>query len=231
METNRMGIYKITNIINNKIYVGSAINLNKRKKKHLYDLKHNIHHSIHLQRAWGKYGEDNFSFEVIEYIEDKDILKEREQYWIDTLNVCDINYGYNILPTAGNSLGYKMSEEGKRKIRDSSRGEKNSNAKLTDTQVYQVKEMCRDGFKNKEIAEKFEVTPSYINRIRIGDSWKHVKVDGFVEKNKHLTIEQIIKIKKLLKENLKTRDIIKLTGINSRIIRDIKNEKCWSNVV
>jgi len=91
--------------------------------------------------------------------------------------------------------------------------------------------MCRDGFKNKEIAEKFKVNPSYINKIRIGDTWKHIKVDGFVEKNKHLTIEQIIEIKKLLKENLKTKDIIKLTGINSRIIRDIKNEKCWLNII
>jgi len=196
METNRMGIYKITNIINSKIYVGSAINLNKRNKKHLYDLKHNIHHSIHLQRAWGKYGEDNFSFEVIEYIEDKDILKEREQYWIDTLNVCDINYGYNILPTAGNSLGYKMSEEDKKKIGDSCRGEKNYGTKLTDVQVYQIKEMCRDGFKNKKIANKFEITIESINNIRIGKTWKHIKIEGFQEKNKTLTIEQVIEIKK-----------------------------------
>jgi len=124
MKKNKMGIYKITNTINNKLYVGSAIDLYKRKHKHLYDLKHNIHHSIHLQRAWDKYGEDNFMFETIEYIENKDILKEREQHWIDTLNVCDINIGYNILPTAGNSFGYKMSEESKKKIGDSCKGEK-----------------------------------------------------------------------------------------------------------
>ena len=40
-----MGIYKITNTINNKIYIGSAEDLYKRKHKHLYDLRHNIHHS------------------------------------------------------------------------------------------------------------------------------------------------------------------------------------------
>lgn len=82
MET---GIYKITCIENNRIYVGSAKNLNKRWLRHLSDLKNNKHINIHLQRAYNKYGKDTFLFEVVE-ICPVDELLIREQFYLDTLN-------------------------------------------------------------------------------------------------------------------------------------------------
>lgn len=114
---NISGIYKITNKINGKIYIGQAINLWQRiTKGYLNTLPNNKNHNKHLQRAWNKYGGINFKIEIQEEC-NKDRLNEREQYWIDYYNSCDINYGYNICPEAGSNRGYKRSEESKEKMR------------------------------------------------------------------------------------------------------------------
>ena len=60
----KCGIYKITNIINNKVYVGSAVNVTYRFKTHKRLLKQNKHFNTHLQSSYNKYGKDNFKFEM-----------------------------------------------------------------------------------------------------------------------------------------------------------------------
>ena len=116
----KSGIYQIRNLVNGKVYIGSAVNLKKRWRLHLQQLRSNIHHSIKLQRAYNKYGEDNFVIEIIEIIEDKSLLLEAEQKYIDKYNV--VQEGYNICPIAGSSLGVKRSEETRKKIGDIHRG-------------------------------------------------------------------------------------------------------------
>jgi group I intron endonuclease len=106
-------VYKIVNIVNGKKYVGSALRVKQRWRDHTKSLNENKHHSIHLQRAWNKYGEENFIFSIIEYC-DRDIMLVREQYWIDKLEAFGKN-GYNMCPVAGSALGVKRSEENKRK--------------------------------------------------------------------------------------------------------------------
>jgi len=80
----KSGIYKITNKKNNKIYIGSSKNIKNRFSKHKNLLRSNKHHSIKLQRAWNKYGADNFIFEVIEYCNEDELL-DRENYYLDLL--------------------------------------------------------------------------------------------------------------------------------------------------
>lgn len=88
------GIYKITNIVNSKYYVGSSKDIHKRFEQHVHNLRLNKHCNQKLQHAWNKYGENNFVFEIIEECEIQK-LYEREQYYLD-LN----NNGYNIGRTA-----------------------------------------------------------------------------------------------------------------------------------
>lgn len=89
------GIYEIRNLLNNKVYIGSCVNFEARKKRHLRDLKSNNHHNVRLQRSYNKHGLDNFEFNIIERIQyEKDIIIERENYYINKLN-SKIN-GYNI---------------------------------------------------------------------------------------------------------------------------------------
>ncbi len=100
------GIYKISNIITNKIYVGSAISLYNREIQHFFHLKQQTHHNKHLQASFNKYGIENFKFEVIEEIVNKNQLISREQFYIDTLNP-----QYNKCRIAGSPLGIKHSKK------------------------------------------------------------------------------------------------------------------------
>ena len=110
----KSGIYQIRNLVNGKVYVGSAVNLHRRALAHFNKLLHQSHHSIKLQRAYNKYGPDNLTFEVLEYVEEENLL-EREQYYINTLEA--VSNGYNINPIAGNSSGYKHSESSIQKMK------------------------------------------------------------------------------------------------------------------
>ena len=60
-------IYRITNTINNKCYIGQTKDYEQRFAEHKRLLRRNKHQNPHLQSAWNKYGEKNFSFDVIEY--------------------------------------------------------------------------------------------------------------------------------------------------------------------
>lgn len=111
------GIYKILNVITQKFYIGSAINIKDRWRIHKIFLKANNHDNSYLQKSWNKYGENAFWFLIIEVVEDKTKLIEREQHWMDKTQCCNRKIGYNILPFAGSVLGYKHSEETKAKFR------------------------------------------------------------------------------------------------------------------
>lgn len=74
------GIYKITNIINNKIYIGSSNNIYKRKREHFCTLENGTHCNAHLQRAYNFYGKNNFKFEIIEICEEKYLLEVEQIY-------------------------------------------------------------------------------------------------------------------------------------------------------
>lgn len=106
----KSGIYKIVNLVNNKIYIGSAINLHKRWILHKSRLKHNKHHCKHLQSSYNKHKENNFIFEVLEYVENQFLIL-REQHYIDTLNP-----QYNICKVAGSKLGYRKPKVLKEKL-------------------------------------------------------------------------------------------------------------------
>lgn len=111
MINHKSGIYKIINILTLDIYIGSSIKFSDRKNLHFNNLKLNKHHSIILQRAYNKYGFENFIFEIIEYIEDKSKLIEREQFYLDILKP-----KYNICKIAGSLLGIKKTEADKQGI-------------------------------------------------------------------------------------------------------------------
>lgn len=77
------GIYKIeSKIKSERIYIGSAININRRWIIHLYDLKNNKHHSNKLQNHYNKYGKDDLIFTIIEKCPIFKLLI-REQYYMD----------------------------------------------------------------------------------------------------------------------------------------------------
>lgn len=112
-----MGIYRIKCLANGKFYIGSSSNLNKRRQDHFSGLRRKNHFNVYLQRTFDKHGEENFIWEILELVEDINILKTREQYWINYYNSFDKEIGFNLVPlveTHG-TLGYKYTDEQKEK--------------------------------------------------------------------------------------------------------------------
>lgn len=117
------GIYKIFNIVNEKVYIGQSINIKARWKDHIHSLNRGDSRCTLLQRAWNKYGQDNFSFEILELCSE-DMLDDTETKYIDLYDSCNVHKGYNI-ETGGNQHKH-LSDETKRKIREAHLGVKAS---------------------------------------------------------------------------------------------------------
>ena len=129
-----MWIYKITNIQNNKVYIGQTIRpIEQRFHRHLNDALNNIL-DTHFARAIRKYGKDNFIIEEIDTAETQDELNKKEQYWIQYYN--SVKEGYNetdaISKCGGNTYQSKTEKEMeviKEKIRQTKLGSKNPMAR------------------------------------------------------------------------------------------------------
>jgi group I intron endonuclease len=134
------GIYKITNLVNGKIYIGSSVDVMSRWANHRSTLRRGKHKNPHLQSAWLKYGENNFRFDVVKYLllkegwsdkEKNEEILRIEQTYLDESGCLDRDLGYNIRPRSDRKF---HSEETKKKMRkpkpegfgDARRGEKNS---------------------------------------------------------------------------------------------------------
>jgi group I intron endonuclease len=147
------GIYKITNNINGKVYIGQSIAIQKRFNRHK-TTAYNINDEAYnypLYQAIRKYGENNFSFEVIEEC-DLDLLDSREKYWIQFFKSDNRNFGYNQTPGGDSSF---------------------KNLKITWDIADKIVYLLRDTeLSQEEIAEKFNVSQSMVSYICSGISWR-----------------------------------------------------------
>lgn len=134
-------IYKITNTINNKIYIGQTVEtINERWTRHWQDA-YAMRSDTIFARAIRKYGKENFIQEEIEFLENSELLNEREIYWIDTLKSTVNNGNYNTADGGSNSNTYKYKSEEemkiiKEKIRQTKLGSKNPMATAIDTKDF-----------------------------------------------------------------------------------------------
>lgn len=112
---NDSGIYCITNIVNNKTYIGQTYSIKNRWYRHKNELLNNKHHNCHLQSAWNKYGSENFEFSILEYCS-IDELNEKETFWIKKYD--SFNNGYNLTSGDIGCRGYKHTEEEIAKMRN-----------------------------------------------------------------------------------------------------------------
>ena len=153
--TKKCGIYKITNITNNKFYIGQSTDLSKRKSDHFYTLKNNCHCNFHLQSSYNKYGKKNFKFETLLYCESFELTRY-EQYLVDCLRP-----EYNIRKECVDSpKRIFLSEEGKQKLSKLRKGiprseetkEKIRKSWETRSRVVsdETRQKMRDGQRNRE---------------------------------------------------------------------------------
>ena len=92
----KSGIYRILNTINGKSYVGKSSNIASRWSGHRRSLRKGQHHSNHLQKAWDKYGEGAFVFEILHLEDDPVMLAKMECHFVLSMGTMDRDRGYNL---------------------------------------------------------------------------------------------------------------------------------------
>jgi group I intron endonuclease len=110
VRENICGIYWIFNKLNGKCYIGQSVNCESRLRSHRYSLNKNIHRNSYLQRAWNKYGEENFKFEILEECASEE-LDKLELEWLNYLGGYDDNETYNLGPICGGTVSEKTKEK------------------------------------------------------------------------------------------------------------------------
>lgn len=145
-------IYKITNKINGKAYVGQSVNPKSRWRNHIVGNGKDGVSLIH--RAIVKYGEDNFTFEILGWFED---YNEKEKYYIEYFQTLQ-PYGYNIQKGGEEPPHYS--------------GEKNSFAKISEKTARKVQEQAMDwNIPRKKIVKDNKITFDIFRHINDGTSW------------------------------------------------------------
>lgn len=92
----RCGVYKITNIVNKKIYIGSSKSILQRWRNHIRELNYNSHSNMFLQDDWNTYGKYNFIFEILENCSETDRYIVEQKYLNELFPFYRSDNGYNI---------------------------------------------------------------------------------------------------------------------------------------
>lgn len=145
-----MYIYKITNKINNKIYIGQVYNksIYDRFNRHIKEASPNSR--SYIDRAINKYGKENFICELIDNATSLQDLNKKEKYWISYYNSTNHNIGYNLTlgGDGGNTYLNKSKEEMdiiKQKISIANKGINNGLSKQIKGYNINTKEIIRFG--------------------------------------------------------------------------------------
>lgn len=149
-------VYKITNKITGKIYIGiTNQGSGARYRHHWYESRIGEPSPIH--RSMAKYGEDNFTLEIIDFAKTYEELKEKEKFWIKKFNSTDRNIGYNLTEGGDGTFGRTHSEETKEKIRQKALGRKISEEtkkKMSEARIGKCSDKQREHLKKISIQAK-----------------------------------------------------------------------------
>ena len=158
------GIYKITNLKNNKAYIGQSTDIKSRWINHKRELRNNIHRNSHLQNAYNKYGEEAFEYRILEATFEEN-LDDAEEYWIDYFDSTNPRKGYNLREGANSYKHRKEIQEQVNLLRELKREEAhyfkmrhiNDNGGLP--RLYQ---MAKENKTLKDVTLEFKVSEDYI---------------------------------------------------------------------
>lgn len=236
-----IGIYKITNLINGKIYIGQSVDINKRWRQHKRNSRiKGREYDKYLYKAFRKYGLENFSFEVIEECS-RELLNEKETYYIQYYKTNDETFGYN------ETSGYNQPQYG-------FQGENHPKHKLTEEEVYYIRECYNQHYDKDEIYEEFsdKLSDGGFHKIWLGQNWRNVHMDVYTKENRQyylfqrnshpgstngrakLTEEMVIDIRTRKKNREKLADVYKdyeYIGITLGSFKNTWSNQNWKNII
>jgi len=166
----KAGVYIITNLINNKIYIGETTNLESRLIEHLRRLLSKRHVNEHLQNAVTLYGIENFKFEILEFCECSD-TKKREHYWVVHLHALDKEKGYNIKPTDPNKINLRSAETSK-KIYETKKRKAEERGYWYSKEAIEARRATRKGYTHSEETKAKIGKTSKGRKIPKSQEWK-----------------------------------------------------------
>ena len=211
---NKAGVYLLTHLESQNKYIGSSVNLSRRLKYYFSKVNIARHTNSRIHNALLLYGHSSFSLTILEYIEienfsieeAKNIILEREQYFIDK-----ISPEYNILKTAGSLLGFKHSRRRKEtilKFKNSKSKSKNPMyGKLHSIETREILSNLKKGISRSEevklkLSKKVFV---YLNDPILNKKILFKSFDSYLETSKYLncslrTIQNYVNKNKLYKK-------------------------------
>jgi group I intron endonuclease len=169
-------IYKIRNVVNQNFYVGSTVDSRKRFWEHRKDLRLGVHCCVRLQRAWNKYGEDCFKFEIVEQVATRQNLFSSEQKWLDEHFGKDHCYNvskYAASPMRDATLEMRANLAKKTKAWHALNGHPRTGVVLSEEQKQKIKE-GRIGKHAGSEHYRYGKTVSEKTKKKIGDSQRGV---------------------------------------------------------
>ena len=228
-------IYKWTNTINGKVYIGKSVDIAKRLREYRYEVNRGTTRPI--ISAIRKYGFSKFEFEIIEECNEltNEQLLEREQYWMNYYDAQNPEKGYNLLSANETPL------------EAFSQGSKNVKARLNEEKVLDIREMIfNQNIKPAEVYKIYanEVSYDAFCKAYRGETWKNVPMDMIRNINSEverkgkakakLTKEDVIEIRRLAEQEGWTVSEIyenKYLGVCSRgTIKRVINYETWKDI-
>ncbi len=218
-------IYKITNLINNKLYIGKTCNKNplSRWSRHLSVAKHKTitNHTYQLiHKAINKYGKENFSFETIEECDTEELGLIKEKFWIDfyktNVYVHGSEFGYNLTEGGDGSSGFKHSQKSKDKMSEDRKG-----TRLGKDNTFFGKKHSNESLLKIGAAHKGKVIPITV-----------------IESRSKLTVKDVLEIRSEGEIYVFTRkgrsnrykELAKQYNVSTNLIRLIIKKERWTNV-
>ena len=227
-----IGIYKITNKINNHSYIGLSTKVEERWKYHQSPYNQQRESYKNLYKAFKKYGIENFTFEILEECSVQE-LGEKEKYYIAKYDTY--------------KNGYNMTTGGEDNV-----GSAHPNHKLTDEDVINIRIRYNNLERRKEVYELYKdrIGESGFGKIWKGESWKHIMPEVYTAENKEfhlhntgnkgssngrsrLTEEDVLTIRTRKKNGEQLKDVYedykdKLTKGSFKNVWSYQN---WKNIV
>ena len=233
LKENLQGIYKL-NYPNGKIYIGKSNNIKRRMYEHNNINRLKNHYNSPCDLAIQKYGRFD-EIEILEIVNDSTLLNQREQYWIAYYHSDDKNIGYN-LTIGGEGLA----------------GEHNSQAKLLDCEVLDIRRRRFQGERKKDVYLIYQDKISFggFEHIWLGRTSPHIGKEFIIPVNEisrqeyssransgenngmaKLSKEKVLHIRELYDNGMSITEISKIyTEVNKNSIRRVCKRETWKNI-